>query len=166
MILRLVLVFAIGAAGGLGATALRIPGGGVIGSMLAVAVANLALIPEDVTVPQYYRMAAQIIIGVVIGSGITREALVLLKGRLLLALLLPLGLMANGILFAWLLKRFAGVDVITALFSTAPAGMADMTAMAISQGGDGLTVSSFHLIRIALTVLLMPFLARFLEKVI
>jgi uncharacterized membrane protein AbrB (regulator of aidB expression) len=55
-----------------------------------------------------------------------------------------------------LLARLAGVDLATGLFSMAPGGMNYIAASAEAAGANGGVVAVIHLLRIILTIVLVP----------
>ena len=124
----------------------RLPGGSMVGAILAVgalhvAVSVMAPVDRDV------RMIAQIMIGIVIGAGIRREPLQLLRRyvpQVAVLLLLVLGAAAAcGVLLA----RVTGLDLLTTLLATVPGGAADVTAAALDLDADVPIVAAFQLVR-------------------
>ena len=156
------LLFA-GALGGFLAQTLNIPGGAAIGAMVAAAAANVFLGDQAVTVPQSMDFAALVLVGVSVGSTITREAL---RGALNLvfpALLILVTFLVVGLCLAYILQHWFGVEPMTALFATAPGGISSMAILAKDAGGSGFTVALIHLVRVVGVFLIVPILAFFFK---
>lgn len=157
---------AAGIAGGLFATHLRVPAGGLIGALTGVALLNLFVFPLQVQIPQAVRLSVQIAVGIMLGAGITWPALEPLRGKLHVAVAMASGFLVFGLAVALIMRRFGGIDWLTALFSSAPGGIAEMTLLADSQGANAPTVAVFHLTRVLFTIFLVPLLvARLTDRV-
>ena len=161
--MNLSLLLIAGALGGFLAQTFNVPGGAAIGAMVAAAAANVTLGDQAVTVPRGLDFAALVLVGVSVGSTITREAL---RGALNLifpALLILVTFLVVGLCLAYILQRWFGVEPMTALFATSPGGISSMAILAKDAGGDGFTVALIHLIRVVGVFLVVPILAFFLR---
>lgn len=78
----------------------------------------------------------QIMVGMMIGLGITREAVLEMKEMVIPGLVLVICMVVVGISLGFLIKKLGNLDVVTSLYSTAPGGMTDMVLIAGSQGAD------------------------------
>jgi membrane AbrB-like protein len=150
-------VVGLAAAGGLAAQYLRLPGGVMFGSMVAVAAYTLlhdgappVLLPEPLVT------GAQMVLGAMLGIGFTLGALRQIQAMLVPSLVTLLLLLAISYGLGLLLARLAGIDVATGLFSMAPGGMNYIAASAQATGANGGVVAVIHLIRIILTIVLVP----------
>lgn len=161
--MNLSLLLLAGALGGFLAQTFNVPGGAAVGAMVAAAAANVLLGEQAVSVPRGLDFAALVLVGVSVGSTITREAL---RGALDLfvpALLILITFLAVGLCLAYVLQRFFGVETVTALFATSPGGISSMAILAKDAGGNGFTVALIHLVRVVGVFLFVPILAFFFK---
>ena len=159
--MNLSLLLLAGALGGFLAQTLNVPGGAAVGAMVAAAVANLFFGEQGVTVPRSLDFAALVLVGVSVGSTVTREALRGALGLLVPALFILITFLAVGFCMAYVLHRWFGVDPITALFATSPGGISSMAILAKDAGGAGFIVVLIHLVRVVGVFLIIPILAFF-----
>lgn len=143
---ELLITLAVGITGGLVFVKLNIPGGALLGSLLAAGVLHIqftALAPT----PSWVRIGAQIAIGTMVGASIRREPLRRLFDRapaILTTIMLVLSLaLFSGVL----LVALTPFDLPTMLLATIPGGAADITAAALDLGGDAAVVGAFQIIR-------------------
>jgi uncharacterized protein len=133
-------------AGGTLAHVFRLPGGAILWALLPVAALRL-LIDGFVPLPSGHRVAAQILIGIAIGSTLTRNPVLALRPLVVpvgLSLVVLLGIaLMSGIIFA----AVTDLPLLTTLFSTAPGGASDMAAAALQLGADVPLIAGFHLVR-------------------
>lgn len=148
-------VLALAALGALVARRFRLPGGTLIGVLLAVAAFNLFVF-ELPALPREFRYAAQFFIGAAIGCGFDAASLRQVRAVLPLifqgiALVLSLSL-----LWALLLWSVTPFDFLTSFLSTAPAGSADMTAAALALGANAPVVAALQSLRLVGITVFMP----------
>ena len=148
--------------GGLIGLKLKIPAGALIGAMAAVSAFNI--ISGNSHIPINLKIAAQIILGGIIGLNINMEAVrglktVIVPGLILVAVLFVFSLIAGIII-----SKTTGVDLVTALFSCSPGGLSEMTIIADSYGADVSKVVLIHLIRILSVILFFPIVITFFAK--
>jgi membrane AbrB-like protein len=157
------LILLVGAAGAGVGIATRLPSGGMLGPLAAVAVLQLVSQGQRYLDPAW-STGAQILIGAVLGSSLDRRAIrafrsVLVPGVLAVAVMLLAGL---GVGLA--IASLGLVDPATALFGAAPGGVAEMSAAAIALGAAGPIVVMMHTVRILAVTALLPFLLRPLSR--
>ena len=148
-----------GVVGGLIAWRWQIPGGAVVGAMLATAAYNLTQ-PAQVTMPAFLEVGIQIAVGVLIGLSADRTLLPLLKTVLPLALLGAAGFILFGFVMAALVVRFGWLDRVTALFGFTPGGISVMSLAADAEGGRAAVVATLHFVRVVTIMILAPAIAR------
>lgn len=137
-----------------------VPGGALVGSMVAVGALRLLGAPVR-EVSSGMRRSAQVVIGVMLGVSFNWRDLLL--GEVLLPALALSGLLlALSFFVAWVVVRRTGWPWSTALLSTAPAGMTEISISADAMGIDGSVVAVLHLVRITTVVTLVPWLVRWL----
>lgn len=143
-------------AGGAAFSALNIPVGWLLGAMIASATAaNFVGAPENA---KSLRRAGQLLIGVGAVGTLTQELLLEVGGYL--PLMLSVAIFANfaGILFARLFQSLARIDRKTAILSSLPAGMAEMSSLAVELGARVDIVVITHTIRVTLVLMVVPVL--------
>lgn len=158
---RLGASIAIAALGGALATAIHLPLGWLIGSLLVIGALTILGVP--VKIVPFGRELSQGLVGIAAGQRLSPEV----AERLLL--LLPIMLVATlaTILVACLqsriLARVTGTDQRTAFFSSLPGGVAEMTVLAERYGGDPGLVSVAQFVRILIVTLMVPLFVGFLH---
>ena len=106
-------------------------------------------------IPPNFKLLAQVIIGCAVGLNFTMDSILGLKKIIIPSIILLIGLTTLSILLGYIIHKFNGLDLQTALFSSAPGGLADMTIMSEAFGVQTHIVALLHLIRLTtvLTVL-------------
>jgi membrane AbrB-like protein len=152
-----VTALAAGLAGAGLAAGLGLPAGALIGSTLAVALAAALRLP--VAVPERLRDLGFAVIGISLGSGVTREvwAQVALWG-MSLAILVG-ALVVTMLAGVACLTRLFGLDARTATLASAPGTMSNVLAIAAEGRADATAVMVLQLMRLLILVLAVPPLA-------
>jgi len=148
-----------GTAGGLLAWRWHVPGGAVVGAMLATAVYNFTQ-PFKASMPVSAEVAIQIAVGILIGLSADRSLLPMLKSVLPLALLGATGFVLFGFLMAYFSVRMGWLDPVTALFGFTPGGISVMSLVADEEGGKAAIVATMHFVRVVTIMLAAPTIAR------
>ena len=156
------LTLVVGLAGGLFAKQCRLPGGTIIGALVAVAVLHVTL-PDLDSLGPGFRIAAQIAIGASIGVALTRSPLKAVY-RVLGPALLVIGiLLGTAIGLAFAMAALTDMPQVTALFSFAPGGASDMATAALQLDADVGTIAAVHVVRqIAVFVIVVGAFTHFL----
>jgi membrane AbrB-like protein len=154
--MSLVWVTVLAIAGGLAAQHWRVPGGVMLGSMAAVAAYTLLSSEPPATLPAPLVTGAQMMLGAMLGIGFSLGTLRQIQAMLAPSLLTLALLLVLSYGLGLLLARLAGVDAATALFSMAPGGMNYIAATAEATGANGGVVAVIHLIRIIMTIIVVP----------
>lgn len=145
---------------------LKIPAGALIGAMFAVAAYNMYTGKGDI--PANFKLIAQIVVGGMIGLNFNTGTISGLKELIVPSFLLAAGLILNSIILGFVISKLTGLDMITALFSSAPGGIADMTLISDAYGADTPKVALLHLVRLISVISMMPFaigwFSKFLSK--
>ena len=153
---RLALTIAIGIAGGLVASAIRMPLAWMLGPFLFCSLGALTGLPL-MAIP-HGREVGQVVIGLSVGLRFTATVILATLALLPVMIASTLGVMIVTTVAAFLLAPLARVDRTTAFFATAAAGMADMAHIAERRGGNPSAVAVVHAIRVSLVVLSVPLL--------
>ncbi len=148
--------------GGILGIKLKIPAGALIGAMIAVAIYNINTGKGDI--PPNFKLLAQIVVGGMIGLNFTMETVQGLKELLIPGLILVLGLTIFSLTLGFTISKLTGVDMITALFSTSPGGLTDMTLISEAYGAETPKVALFHLMRLVTVITVMPMAIKLFAK--
>jgi membrane AbrB-like protein len=162
-VIETLLILGVGAAGAGVGTVTRVPSGGMLGALAAVAVLQL-LAGGSMGLDPAWSTGAQILIGAVLGSSLDRRSIGLFRAVFVPGVL-AVSVMLLASLTVGLAIAFLGLtDPATALFGMAPGGVAEMSAAAISVGAAGPIVVMMHTVRILAVTFLLPFLLRPLSR--
>ncbi|MCL2374004.1 MAG: AbrB family transcriptional regulator, partial [Treponema sp.] len=159
----LVLLHLAGIGGGLILKRLRVPAGALLGSMAFVIALNI-ITGHSHVYPTDLRRLVQVVSGAVIGLTFTRADAVTLH-RLVKPVMILLAIMlSSNVLFAFIISRFTELDLITALFASAPGGVSDIALISADFGANTQQVAILQIFRFAFIVSLFPFIVRSLLK--
>lgn len=160
---RFLLALAIGIAGGLVFSFLKLPLPWMLGPMLFSAVA--AVFGAPVAAPMAVRSPMVVILGVLLGASVTPELvqrapdyLISLSG---LALVLAV---ATWGCYVWY-RLAAGYDRTTAYYSAVPGGITEMILLGEADGGNPRTIAVVHSARIMFVIFVIPFLMQIITGV-
>lgn len=152
-------VILLGSAGWRLATRLRFPAPAMIGPMLVIAASGLLGLPA-ITIPAWFRITIQAVIGGFIGRRIDRSTVDSIKHLLPVVIVTTTWFMAGTVLLGLLVARWASIDLGTAILATVPGGVAEMTALAISSRVDVAFVATMQTLRVLAANTLVPIIAR------
>lgn len=154
----IVLILAAGAAGGWLFYRLRLPGGVILGAMVGGALAALAGLTGGAGLPGAFKACAQAVIGASAGAQFTRDTWGALGRVLRPALGMIAFMVATGLASGVFLHFAAGLDWITAMLATVPAGSAEMIGTAAALGADAGVVAAIQVLRVLTMNLVFPVL--------
>ena len=147
--------------GGKVAIKLKVPAGAMIGAMISVSAFNLIF--GIASMPQEYKILTQIATGAFIGARIKKDDVLGLREVLKPAIIIVSCMGIMNFILGYILYKNSSLDLTTALFSTAPGGMMDMTLIAHELNADSAKVVIFQLIRLISVIGVIPI---FLKKII
>lgn len=158
---RVLLLLAAGTAGAAFARRVRMPGGSLVGAMLATGAVSLAG-ADSQPLPEMFRSAALFLLGIYIGSSMQRTRLIRMRGVLPVAMVAILIFIAVGTALGWGVHRYFAPDVslVTALLGTMPGGASGLTAVAHEFGAEPRLVASLHMVRLMVVFGLLPLVLR------
>lgn len=159
---KLIYTLIVGAIGGYAGIKLKIPAGAMIGSMISVGIYNI--FTKNGYVPSNLKIIAQIVIGSIIGLNFTMDSILGLKKLIVPSIILVIGLTLFSVLLGLIIYKFTGLDLSTALFSSAPGGLTDMTIMSEEFGAQTHIVALLHLIRLTTVLTVLPLVIKFLTS--
>ena len=158
-LLHLTKALAIGTVGGTLFFALNMPLAWMMGAMVLTTIAALSRV--TLYVPGRLRSAMVAILGVLLGSTFTPEALdKVAEWPITLASLALYLLLVTGMLYLYF-RRVMGFDPATAYFSATPGGLNEMVIVGRAMGGDDRAIALVHGSRVLLVVLTLPFWFRY-----
>lgn len=150
-------------AGGAGFVKIKVPAGALIGSMLSVALLNI-ITGGHSEFPAYVRFFTQVTTGAFIGAKISKADVHSLKDIIIPVIILSACMLGFGVTSGWLLARYTRLDIVTALFASAPAGIADMTLASTYFNAEAAKVALLQVVRLISVLALTPMLAKLLSK--
>lgn len=138
---------------------LRVPGGAIVGALVATAAISLRF--GEISVPGAFRVVLFMGVGTMIGSRVDRASVRALPGVALQAILAGVLLVLAGLGIALLLQwwEMAPEGVVLA---TSPGALSVLAAAALENGFDAPTISLFHIVRIVLILVTLPLLVALL----
>jgi hypothetical protein len=154
-ITAMLVYLALGTLGGMLGSRLKITGGTILGSMLAVIIYK-AMADKPWPVPKEYTLFVQILIGVMVGASYTPEI-----GRMLLKIVGPivistLILVVAGFLMSLLFAKMGVLDAPTAYLGTSPGAMSALITLAADSEAKPAVVAAFHFVRVVFILLTAP----------
>lgn len=156
---KIALAFLLGVLGALAARLFAMPLPFLLGPLLTCAAASILGAP--ILALPYGRELGQVVVGLAIGLRFV-PAVVFATIAMLPFMLGATALMiATTMAAALIIRKLAALDLRTAFFATAAAGVAEMAILAHQKGADSDTVALVHLIRVASIVTTVPFLVAF-----
>jgi membrane AbrB-like protein len=144
--MRTLITLGAGLVGGLLGWWSDLPAGALLGSLLAVAGANV-LGDGRLTVPPAIRVPGRVLVGATIGSLATPALLHTLSASIGWAVALTILVVGGWLLVGLWFARATGIDRRTALLGTCPGGMAEMVALAEESSARVDLVIGMHVVR-------------------
>ena len=162
-ILSFLLVIAVAAAGGLIGNRLKLPAGAMLGSMAAVI--TLQLISAQSPLPAGLQVVLQLTSGTMIGSRVSRDDALGLKRLAIPALIMIVCMFIINVAIGTTMYRFSYLDIVTALFASAPGGMMDMAIVSAELGANPAYVAILQLSRLMfIFTCMIPFYRKIITK--
>jgi membrane AbrB-like protein len=162
MIQYFILTLIVATVGGLIGYKLRLPVGGMVGSMIAVIIFNVTT--EKAVFYPDLRIALQIFGGAMIGSRIGREDLISMKKIIFPTILLIICMVILNLSFGTMMYVFSDLDAATALFASTPGGVSDMAIISSDLGANPAYVAILQLCRLLTIFVFMPPIFRKIVK--
>jgi membrane AbrB-like protein len=138
-------------------------GGLALGAMIGAAVFTLVRGGEAVPVPPIAQDAALVVLGAVIGAGVTRAVLDDLRSLLLPAILASVAIILAGVGIALALRWFGAAPADDVL-ATSPGALSAVIAVAVDRGVAPAEVALFHLVRLLMVLGTLPLVVLLLPK--
>ena len=138
-------------------------GGLALGAMLGAAVFTLARGQDAVPVPPLAQDAALVVLGAVIGAGVTRSVLGDLRALLVPAVVAGAAIILAGVAIALTLRWF-GVAPGDDVLATSPGALSAVIAIAVDRGVAPAEVALFHLVRLLMVLATLPLVVLLLPR--
>jgi len=103
-------------------------------------------------------------LGMLVGFRMTREELRSGVRALVPASVLSIILISTTLITALIVARLTYVDLVTALFATAPGGLTEMSVVSLGFGADGAAVTTVQLVRVLLALAIINILLKWFES--
>lgn len=140
-----------------------VQGGFVVGAMLGAAAYTLVVGGGPYEPAPVLQDAAFVVLGAVIGTGVTRAALGDLRRFVVPALLAAALIIVAGIGIALLLRAW-GMAPPGDVLATSPGALSAVIAVAVERGEGATEVALFHTVRIVLVLTSIPLLVMLLPR--
>lgn len=158
MTMQFLLLLVCGAVGGSLFVVLHVPGGAMLGAVVAVLAFKLSGTLAAQT-PPLFQTCAQIAIGVVVGNMLTSQALTEIRNMAGLMTLSTFILIAAGFVSSWIISRQTGMDAATSILASSPGGLQAVVGLASDIGNQAPAVMAFQMVRLYAVVLLAPLIS-------
>ena len=160
--MNILLTFFVGAVGGMTFYHLKLPGGMMIGAVIASVC--LSLLTPLAEMPTTAKMIAQIVAGTFLGCSVSRESFSQLrKSHKLIYVAIGSFLILN-LLLGLFLTKFTSMDLLTALLATVPGGVSDVSLAAADMNADVASVVTLQFIRLCAGIGVFPLGIAALER--
>ncbi|WP_312650862.1 AbrB family transcriptional regulator [Proteiniclasticum sp.] len=152
----LLLTLAIAFSGGYILNRFRIPGGMMLGSVIAVALLNINT--TFVEIPGSFRFVAQCIAGAYIGMTVRKEDLKKMKNFIKPTATLLFGLFVTNLIVGVIIYFISPMDLLTSFLSAIPGGISDTPLIASDMGADATKVTVLQFVRLVSGIAMVPLL--------
>lgn len=132
---------------------LGIPGGGIVGTALAVGMLGIVT-RTKLSLHHAFLLAAQAGTGITIGLHFSSGTIAVFTDLMLPVILFSAMMVVSGVLLSFILARMTKWDLATCLLCAAPAGISQMVIYASEMRIDIVKVTFFHVVRL-LTIYLL-----------
>ncbi|ACB85928.1 AbrB family transcriptional regulator [Natranaerobius thermophilus] len=156
-LLGLILLYGLGLLGWYLGIKIKLPAAPVLGGVLLIG--SLRVMGLQLPfLPQPVVLGLQIMLGVMVGSRLDRQAMKSLKTIALPAVLISTWAVTITLVFGFLIAAISGLETTTAILGSSIGGLPEMTVLAEDTGADTVTVVMFHILRVLSTMLVFPFI--------
>jgi uncharacterized protein len=146
----------VGAAGGALFLWANLPGGLISGAMIAVGIAAIAGRP--LTMPPILTQTVLVLLGISLGSLVSRQLLQHMSAYPLTIALLALATFCSTFGSSLYLQRFHGWDQTSAFLAGSPGALSQITMLAIEKGADVSAIAVVQTMRVIMLTAALPLL--------
>src|SRR5882762_11284002 len=155
-ILNVLETLAIGTAGGALFLLLNLPGGLISGATIAVGIAAIAGRP--LTMPPILTQTVLVLLGISLGSLVSRQLLQHIGAYPLSIALLALATFCSTFGSSLYLQRIHGWDQTSALLAGSPGALSQITVLAVEKGADVAGIAVVQTMRVIILTAALPLL--------
>ncbi|WP_056009649.1 AbrB family transcriptional regulator [Dethiosulfatarculus sandiegensis] len=159
---NLLITLAVGALGGAVFSKLKIPGGALIGAMVAVVLFRSFQATGEV-MPSWLKFSVQVMLGVMVGYMFKPQMVGHLSQLILPVIISSLALVVTGVLVTAIFHKLGIMDTPTAYMATSPGAMTAMVGLASDTKANLPVVLAFHFFRLFTVMATAPLLLKFLK---
>jgi hypothetical protein len=156
-------LFAFGIPGWFLLERLRMPAAPIVGAMFSAGALTM-LGAGHVAAPPFFNVLLQILLGLFIGLRVSPETRQVLRVMGKPAMLVSIWWLIAALLTGTLLYRFSSLDLATALLSSVPGGVAEMSLLSLSLGGNPAMVALLQSLRLASVLFCVPLLTPYVQR--
>jgi len=132
----------------------HLPGGLISGAMIAVA--TVAICGRRLALPPALSQLVLLVLGISLGSVVSRTMLEQLGAYPRTILLLALSTFCSTLGSSWYLQRFHGWDRVSALLAGSPGALSQITVMAVESGADTAGIAVVQTMRVIILAAVLP----------
>lgn len=163
LVLEIALLFALGLTGWLLLSLVRMPASEVLGPALLIGALRVMEIELPAS-PGFLFQGAQVVIGIFVGSMLTRDTLRELKPMALSALIILAWVLSIVFFIGFALSRYSELDLYTAMLSASMGGLPEITVIAIASGAGVAVIVIMQLLRLLGTIFIFPLVLGHIDK--
>ncbi len=160
--MELLQLIIVGTVGGILGLKSPLPAGGIIGALIFVIIFKAIRPVGVIELPPVAMSVAQIFVGIMVGISFTKEFFLQVKSSFIPIVSIVLLLILFTLVLAFLLTKFTDMSAVTAVLSTAPGGIAEVTVLSLLYKANTPLILVFHLARLLAVILLLPFIVRWI----
>ncbi len=158
--MEIILIFFIGILGGYLGIKAKIPAGAILGSLIAVSAYNIIF--GTTPLPSPLKYVVQLVTGIFVGIKIKASDVKELRGIIKPAIFIVASMIGFNLIIVFVLHKFAGMDLATALFASSPGGLANMLILAYEFNTDVSIVASLQLVRFVSILIILPNVVKYM----
>lgn len=162
----LLILLCCGAAGGLLFQAFGLPGGAMIGAMLAVIIVKSLTSLPGITTPRSFEFVVYVCLGVIVGNMYRPEMLLVIRNTWPVLIFSTIVVLAAGMATALFVVRFGHLDPTSAYLATSPGGLNMIVGLASDMGPNAPIVLAYQMVRLYAIVLTIPIALKIIHRFI
>ena len=139
-----------------------IPAAPLAGALIGASILSISGRIDVAQWPSGTRTLLEIGIGTVIGTSLTKDAIVELQNLWKPAILITFTLVSTGLVVGLWTSRLLKVDIITTILGAAPGGISGMSLVG-SEYVVGPAVATLHAVRLITVLLILPLVVKILN---
>ena len=159
--LRRILIYTAGITGGAILLTVGFPGGGVVGAMIVMGLANI-LLREEFVFPRRVMRFALLGVGVTIGLEFSPIMIEKIQEMFLPIVGYSIIVVLGNLLIGWFIRYMTNWDTITCILGSAPGGLSQMLVVGEEMEADTIKIGIMQLVRVLTIILSIPIIAALL----